>query len=266
MKTLPTLMIYIWALSSVAQICTFYFVISRRHLQTVPLFAVYIALNLCQAAFLAVFYYCFGFASSDSRQLFWTSELITLVAQTLAASELLYRILRPYRGIWGLAWRLIGVSAFIISCYAWASARHDIDWGLMIADRGYHLTFAVATISCLLLIRFYSIPVNPIYQSLLGGFCIFSCAMVAVDTLYRVLFARRLDFSDDFWNYCEVLVFGVVQVVWTVALRRPVPPAGDDPALLPASAYQRLSPEINSRLRSLNDELSKFWRLEMLQP
>ena len=36
--------------------------------------------------------------------------------------------------------------------------------------------------------------------------------------------------------------------------------------LLPPSTYDRLSPEVDSRLRALNDVLSKFLRLQVLGP
>jgi hypothetical protein len=60
-------------------------------------------------------------------------------------------------------------------------------------------------------------------------------------------------------------VFIGVEIAWAVALRHPV---RDDnkPSLLPPSTYDRVSPDVNSRLRELNDILSKFLRWQVLRP
>jgi hypothetical protein len=263
MATLPTLMLSLWAIESIVQLGILFLIIAKRHFHTLPLFSVYVALNLCQSAFLLFVYSQFGFTSHVARQACWLSEPIILVVQTFAATEVLHRVLRHYAGIWALAWRLIAIAAATVICYASASAAQSPNWGLMIANRGYHLTFAVALISCLLLVRWYSIPVDPVYKMVLGGFCVFSCAAVAANTLLQVLFLRHFPKFSEAWNYQEVIVFLGVQIAWAVALRHPVR-VEDKPALLPPSTYDRLSPEVNSHLRALNDLLAKFLRLQVL--
>ncbi len=265
MATMPPLMVLLWAIIVLAQMSVLFLVVSKKHFRTLPLFSIYIVLNLCQAAFAFFLYSRFGFNSQTARQMYWFSEAITLLAQALAAAEVLHHVLRPYSGIWGLAWRLIGAAVFITVCYASASAGQSPDWRLMIADRGYHLTFAVALISSLLLVRVYSIPVDSVYKTLLAGFCVYSCAVVAANTLLQLLFLRHSPRSSDIWNYLEMSVFLGVQIVWAVALRQPATVA-IRPTLLPPSAYERISPEVNTRLRYLNELLSRLWRFEVLRP
>jgi hypothetical protein len=265
MATLPSLMIVLWAIGTIVQLSLLILVIVKRHFQTLPILSAYVALNLCQTIFLFFVYSHFGFNSHTARQLCWLSESVILAAQALAATELLHRVLGHYEGIWALAWRLIAVAGVIVISYAAASAQQNPEWSLMIADRGYHLTFAVALVSCLLLVRFYSIPIDPVYKMLLGGFCVFSCAMVAVNTLLQILFLRHFRTPDQVWNYVEVSVFLGVQIVWAVALRHPVR-VEDRPKLLPPSAYDRLSPEVNSRLWALNDVLAKILKTQVLRP
>jgi hypothetical protein len=265
MATVPPFILFLWAISVGVQLTVLCLLISKRHFHSLPLFSIYIVLNLCQAAFLYFIYSQFGYYSHVARQMFWISEPITLAAQTLAATEVLFRALQAYSGIWGLAWRLIAAAVVVVVCYAAASAGQTPEWRLMIADRGYHLTFAIALISCLLLVRFYSIPVDPVYKTLLAGFCVFSCFSFVANTVLQALFQRHYPGSSDIWNYLEMLVFIVVQIVWAVALRHPVP-AEARPTLLPPSTYDRLSPQVNARLRALNDLLSRLWRLEVLRP
>jgi hypothetical protein len=252
-------MLAIWISSTVIQFSVLFALLVRRHYQSLPTFSIYIGLNLCQAFLLAGAYSRFAFSSHVAAKIFWISESITLVAQALAASEVLHLVLHHYSGIWALAWRLIATAAVVVVCFALANAKETPNWRLMIAHRGYHLTFAVALISCLLLVRVYSIPVEPAYKTLLAGFCVYSCSAVIAGTLLQALVVRQFPKAGDIWNYLEMLVFMGVQVAWAVALRHRVT-AIDRQVLRPPSDYDRISPEVNSRLRELNDVLSKFLR------
>ena len=265
MGTLPPLILLLWAIGTIVQLTVLYLVVAKRRVHTLPLFFLYIALNLCQAAFLFFVYSHYGFDSPAAGQLAWPSEQIILTAQALAAAEVLYRVLRHYAGIWALAWRLIAAAALIVICYVFASVKQLPSWKLMIANRGFHLTFAVALISCLLLVRFYAIPIDPLYKALMGGFCVLSCTIVVDNTLFQALFLRHFPNSGLIWNSLVMVVFIGVQMVWALALRHPVR-VDNKPALLPPATYDRLSPDVNSRLRDLNDILSRFLRLQVLRP
>jgi hypothetical protein len=188
---IPSLALGLWALSIIAQLAVLTLLLAKGHFRGLPLFTIYIILNLCQAGLLIIVYSRLFFDSHDAQVLFWFSEGITLIAQAFAATEVLHRVLRPYRGIWGLAWRLLTITSSAVVLYVAASAKQDPDWLLMITSRGFHLTFTVATVSCLLLIRFYEIPVQRVYKALLSGFCLFSCAVVIADTLLPILRARH---------------------------------------------------------------------------
>ena len=41
----------------------------------------------------------------------WWSEAITLLARLFATVEILHLVLISYRGIWGLAWRLLAATS-----------------------------------------------------------------------------------------------------------------------------------------------------------
>ena len=265
MATMPPLLVLLWVISGIVQLSVLFLVFAKHHFRALPLFTIYVAFNLCQAAFLLFVYTHFGFLSPAARQMYWISEPLALTAQALAATELLYLLFRHYPGIWALTWRLVAAASTIVIAYAAASARTQPTWSLLIANRGYHLTFAVALVCSLLLVRSYAIPVDPVYKALLGGFCVFSCTVVAANTLLEVLFLSRFPKSGEIWNYIEMVVFIGVQMAWAAALRHPVA-ADDKPALFTPSTYERMSPEVNSRLRALNDVLSKFLRLQVLRP
>jgi hypothetical protein len=265
MFSLPIPMVCIWVISTMAQMCSLYFIMVRRHYRFLPLFTLYIALNVLQAFFLAYVYQHFGVASRQSKKLYWISEPLTLAAQALAATEVLNRVLRQYRGIWGLAWRMVTIAASAVTIYALASAGHAPDWRLMIANRGFHLTFSVALVSDLILVRVYAIPVPSLYRVLLAGFCVFSCSVVVWDTLLQTLVIAHFHDYAGVWNYLQTLVFGGIQLLWAERLRQPLP-VEETPQLLPPGTYDHLSPKVNSAFRRFNDQLNRFWCLGVPQP
>jgi hypothetical protein len=129
-------------------------------------------------------------------------------------------------------------------------------------DRGYHLTFATALIACLLLVRYYSIPVPPAYKMLLGGFCFYSCSEIIVNTLLQAYFKEDFFAHAAAWQLLTMSCFIVTLVVWAVALRKALPVEDRKPASPSDADYQRLSPEINENLRRLNEKLLRLWKLE----
>jgi hypothetical protein len=47
-------------------------------------------------------------------------------------------------------------------------------------------------------------------------------------------------------------------VVWTVALRSPLPTVEEEPSLLPDDVYNEVTPLVHARLRLLNDRLTEM--------
>jgi hypothetical protein len=263
MSSLPLYVLRLWACSVLAQVLVLVLLFLKGNFRKLPFLTSYIALNICQAGFLLTLYFLPNVGHDRSTALAWWSETVTLLAQALATSEVLAITLRPYQGIWGLGRRaLTAVSAFVVllvvlSTYGkWALSR----WFEL--DRGYHLTFASAVIACLLLVRYYCIPVPAVYKMILGGFCFYSCTEILIDTLHQILLYRGFNVDLPVWQFCSMLSFVLVQVVWAVALWRPLPDEDRQASYGTDSSYQRLSPEINEQLRQLNEKLLRLWKLE----
>jgi hypothetical protein len=265
----PSLQNSLWVFSVAAQLAVCALLLFKGHFRRLPAFTVYILLNLCQAGTLFVAYRRFGFDSHEGNLFFFVSETITLVARVIVTTQILHSVLGPYRGIWTLAWRLLTVTFVSVFSYAILRSLEDKTWSVVTADRGFHLAFAAALVACLVLIRYYSIPVDSLYKTLLGGFCLYSCVHVLNDTLIQAIFFRYLhNFThyQDLWNAVTILPFVAALVTWAMALRKPAPAIHEQPVLLPLSVYQQVSPEVNLRLRLLNDRLSQFWKVETPRP
>jgi len=251
----------IWAGIILGQLSVLILLFVVRNSRKVPFFAAYIALNLCQGGFLVILASVPGIRFATYQNLAWASECVTLVAQALATTEILGITLRPYPGIWGLVWRaLVATSALVVMIVTLASHFRGAAWFQL--NRGYHLTFASAVIACLLLVRYYAIQVPAAFKLILGGFCLNSCVEVLINTFIQVLFHKGYEVHQAVWQILTMLSFAVALVIWVVALRKPFPVDDRRIASLTDSAYRQLSPEVNERLRELNEKLLRLWKLE----
>jgi len=257
---LASSVIWVWALSILLQLALFALLFLKGNFRRLPVLTTYVALNLGQAAYLIVLY---SGAGSNLRFLAWSSEAITLVFQALAATEALHLVLKPYPGIWGLGWRALGfISAMLLAFIAKHTAG-NYNWALLEADRGYHLLFATAVISCFLLIRYYSIAIPVAYKLLLAGFCFYSCTMILTNTILQSVLYRNFAAYEPVWQFASVFAFALVQAVWLTALWRPLPADDRRHALPSDEIYQRVSPVIDERLRLLNEKLMRLWKKEV---
>lgn len=253
----------IWVGCILGQLSVLILLFLARNSRKVPFFTAFIALNICQGGFIVILASLPGIRLATYQNLAWASECVTLVAQALATTEILGITLRPFPGIWGLVWRaLVATSALVVMIVTLASHYHGASEGWFQLNRGYHLTFAFAVIACLLLVRYYAIQVPTAFKLILGGFCLNSCVEVLINTFIQVLFHRGYEVHQAAWQILTMLSFAIALVIWVVALRKPFPVDDRQIASLTDSEYRRLSPEINERLRELNEKLLRLWKLE----
>jgi hypothetical protein len=263
MGALPLYVLVMWACSTVLQLIALILLFAKGSFRKLPFFTVYVALNLCQVAFLVFVYSTWGPDSPTGRILAWYSECVTLLAQALATTEILKVTLRPYQGIWGLVWRaLTFTSAVTVLIVALAGRGAWVVAMWFELNRGYHLTFASAVIVCLLLVRYYSIQVPAAYKMILGGFCLYSCTEILIHNVLQSLAKEAFLAYQPIWQSSTVLSFIVVLFIWVAALWKPLPVEARQAAPPSDSIYQRVSPEINERLRELNEKLLRLWKLE----
>ncbi len=250
---------WVWGIGVAIQVMVCGLLLFRGHFRKLPVFTTFLAANIFQAGLLYLVYMQFGLGSRTTLALAWVSEACILLLRTLATMEVLRLVLGPYRGIWGLGWRVLAVAFLAVLSYAAIEAGQNVSAAIGLADRGFRLAFAVALVACLLIVRYYSIPVGPPYKVLLGGFCVYSCTVVLANTIGHALFLRGFANIKPIWQLTTIAAFAGVQGAWAVGLWKAAPAMQVQPALLTTSVYQQISPQINERLRLLNGQLSKFW-------
>jgi hypothetical protein len=264
MNGMPLYVQGLWACSVLAQLAVLALLVLKRNFRKLPFFATYVCLNICQAALIYVMiaYWHPAKGSSTEQIVSWVSEAATLVVQALATTEVLRLVLKPYRGVWGLTWRvLLGISTVVVFL-VFLDAAQNVDWAIVVAERGYHLIFATAVIACLLFIRYYAVVVARAYKWLLAGFCFYSCTIILINTVVQVIWYRNNPYTEHLWQVVTLLSFTVVQVVWAAALWKALPVDLPRHNIDSDSLYLSVSPIINQQLRRLNEKLMRLWKLE----
>jgi hypothetical protein len=171
-------------------------------------------------------------------------------------AEICRLLLAGYRGIWSLARRVLLSCTVLVLVYAFLVSDHQWNSAILAGNRAVELSIAVVIVALLVFLRHYQVVAEPTLRNLAIGFFLFSC----FEVLNYTILEHWLKPYAPFWNFLEVLSYLACLLIWTWALCKPLPQLATDPTLLPGSVYQQLSPEINLRLRQLNERLSDFWR------
>lgn len=248
----------LWGLSICLSVGLIALVFYLRNYRVFPLFFCYLLVNLAQGSALLFSNWLWGSNSSASFRVGWGTESLVVAARAFAVAEICRRILAPYRGIWGLGWRMFLTAAGLVSVYAWIIGGHSWSLAAVTAHRGLELAMAVAILALFIFTNYYQVVVEPAAQALAVGFFLYSCFEVLNDTVLE----RWLKHYAPLWNLFGTLAFLASLLVWTWGLRQRQERMTSEPELLPEDRYRTLSPAINARLKSLNERLGHFWGAE----
>jgi hypothetical protein len=228
----------------------------RKNHRAFPIFFVYVLSNFLQGFVLIESYRIWGFDSPASSGIAWGTQGFVTVARALAVAQICHRVLAKYRGIWGLAWRMLFATAAVVLLYSWAIARGSWQFAVLNANRGMELAIASVILLLFLFIRYYGVAVEPAVRALAAGFFLYSCFYVLNIT---ILEGWLYDYVKV-WNLLGTLAFLASMLVWIWALREMQPQTTFEPKMLCEGIYHTVAPEINDRLRALNEHLGQFWR------
>lgn len=246
-----------------------------RHVQRrLPFFAVFATTILVTNLGTTFVFSYFGYRSWASYYASWIAIGATLLARSIAIAELCSDVLRPYRGIWGLTWRLLAALTAGFLLHAAIDAQGQAHWiqrYVLTLDRDIQIATAVILVALLLIGAYYHLPLDPLQKWLVAGFSLFCVIQFVNSTFFRDFFVEyissgsslsaQIDQMNNVWNTIYIGASSLCIGFWCFALRKPLPAREKAPVLLPQGLYQELSPEINLQLRSFNDRL-----MELLKP
>lgn len=227
----------------------------RKNYRVFPFLTGYALLNLAQGFALIEVYRIWGFRSATALKLAWGMQGLVTFARAVAVAEICHRILAKYSGIWQLALRLLIAAAAAISLYALAVAGSHWAFAIFNMDRGLELAIATVIVLLFLFVRYYELDVEAAVRTMAIGFLLYSCFRVLDDTI----FGNWLHQYRQLWNRLGMLAFLASLLLWNWALRRTQPRIADEPEMLPDGIYHALAPEINQRLKTLNEQLGQLW-------
>jgi hypothetical protein len=250
-----------WVVNSATSVLVLVLLAMRKNYRVYPAFAFYLLVNLASGATLFFVYGKWGYSSRASWLFAWGTQLVVSCARALAVAEVCRNLLARYLGIWALAKRIFVVCAALVLLYAGLAARHRWELALPNGDRAVELAVASVIVLLFLFARYYGLQAEPMDRSMAIGLCLYSCFRALNDTILE----RFLYGYSTLWSVLGALAFFASLCLWSWALRKPRTVSGMENKILPVGAYESIAPEINRRLRELNDLLSKIWKAEVTE-
>jgi len=249
----------LWAVNLAAGTLLLVLLGLRKNYRAFPAFSLYVLLNLTLGISVFALYSRWGFFSRSSWPIAWGMQALVLCARALAVTEVCKHLLSRYRGVWALAWRVLLACVAFVVLYSGLAARRGLGFVLPKAERSLELAIAAAIVAVFVFMRYYGVKAKATDRSLAVGFCLYSCFSVLNNTILE----RFLDNYVALWNFLGMLAFLASLLLWSWTLREPQGETVPEQTLLPLGVYQSLAPQINLRLRSLNDQLCKIWKPEV---
>ncbi|PYU28648.1 MAG: hypothetical protein DMG32_02130 [Acidobacteria bacterium] len=247
----------LWASGSVLLLVVCVFALRRRLYLRLPLFTAYLFLVLLREPGAWWAYYG-GYAPRTAFFYYWLTQAVLLAARGAATAEIAWRILRDYRGVWALAWRLLCLVMMVLLVIAAGDSYRNAYWifaFILTAERGFEVTATVILIALLTLTSYYRIRLEPAQRMVALGLCFYSVVQV-LNNSFRLWLPQYSHLASTI----HAVSFDVALVIWWLALRKPLPVAGPSPALL-QEVYKEFSPQANNQLRELNQRLLEILKL-----
>lgn len=255
---LSTGQIIVWTASILAQLYLIYLIARNQIWQELPVFSSYLTINFFTALLIAATYIRWGTRSGKSWSIFWALQGITLFLRIMVCVEVWKKTLKPYPGIWALAWRLLATvgSLGLVAAYI-QMFKHGPPYSNYMFWAKPHLEFACAVtlLVFLLFCRYYTVSLGPALKAITLGICFYSAMQVLNDAIVQ----HWRSVYVPYWRYIIVLSFECSLVIWWWGLRVPVREA-QRPVLYPPELYPQYSPQVNQKLRRLNEQLEGFLR------
>jgi hypothetical protein len=252
-----------WAATTLSEIVLILYLVRRKLVGSHFWLFLYLCCTVVQSALGVITYSLLDFRSAATRNIIWSSQAVVITMRFLAACEMARRILARYSGIWALAQRVLLIVAAGVLLYTAVFSEKHLSMMILTVDRGAELAIASFIVGLLLFARYYMLEINPLDRALSIGFCLYSCFYVINDSLLE----RWMEPYAGFWGFMDIITFLASLLVWIQAVRAYAPARESvTPETVPSNVYGTLSPEVNVRLRVLNDQLAQLLRSESPRP
>jgi hypothetical protein len=248
-----------WAVNGAVSVLLLVLLVIRKNYKSYQAFTLYIFINLILGAWLLVIYRRWGFGSMVAWLLSWGLQIFVTTARGLAVAELCSHFLSRYLGVWTFAKRILIWCVGLVLAYSALMGKHRWELAVPSIDRGLELSIAAVIVTLFFFVRYYEVQIGAMDRSLAIGLCLYSCFRALNDTLLE----RYLRSYATFWSVLGTIAFFASLLLWAWAFRKEQSWETPEENLLAPGAYQEFNPQVNMRLRLLNEHLSKILRREV---
>jgi hypothetical protein len=191
---------------------------------------------------------------------YWATAFVLSFLRLGIIIEIFRRVVSGYRAIWGLAWRLLTITAVALSSWTVFSAArqiHAVQAFILTSQQLWDFSTAIIVLFVIGWCVYYQIQIPRLHWLVLVGSCLYSCVQVADSELGRYVSQP----TNSLFDYIQRIAFSGMIIIWLWGIIRW---SGEQtvqtaPAV-PAEKYDRLSADVHDRLKELNDKLSDLLR------
>lgn len=186
---------------------------------------------------------------------YWGSDFLLSMLRLATCVQIWWLSVRLYPAIWKLSWRALGIISGLLTLWTFFSVyfvRDRLARFFMLGTERYEFMQAVLLVTILAFSAYYAVDFKPGYRAFLVGFCLYSLTVCVVTTVSY----QNLVGSYPWFSHARELMFDGVLCLWFyAAMKLAAAPSPGDPAV-PPDLYNQLAPDLNLRLRQLNNQLA----------
>ena len=237
-----------------------YFTAAWRGLfRRLPIFTTYLLTVLICDVFRFGVSFSLGQASRQYFVVYWGTQVILMGLRAAVVYELCRELLKPYTVVMKLCWLILVSAGLALVAFALIV---NINHGPYVAriiltiDRGIELGVLGVLVLAMWFCRYYQIPA-PRLIGLIGlGLSLYSAINILSNTLADHWFRA----FQPIWTEVRGDSFILAELVWLIAVWKPLPLPRPSPSLLDYQEYSAMTSSVNVRLRELNSWLEEVLR------
>ncbi len=246
----------LWALGIGIQLAVFLTMTGKKLYRDFPAIFFYLLIGLVQTLIMYAIYAVKGYGSWTAYWVGWTSQAIVVIARWVAVCELCRNALGQFQGIWALTWRVLAVLGSLALFVALALGGHDFVRLISTFDLGLELSMATVLVGFFIFAQYYRVSIQESLRSIGVAFCLYSIFRAFNDLVLQTFlrkYANTWNLVDEVTYIATLTLLGsAVYVLRSETVRKVV--------LLPRTAYADLAPQMNERLKALNERLDDLLR------
>lgn len=187
--------------------------------------------------------------------LYWASEFILSLLRLATCIQLWWLSVRVFPAIWKASWRTLAFFSAVLLAWTAISVyvhRQGATSFFYVGEQRFEFMQAFLLVAILAFAAYYAIDFKTGYRAFLVGLCIYSVTLCVVVTVA----ALNPNHTFRWFSLARQLAFDGMLCLWVYASFKlaPAPKTGSDADS--TGIYARLAPELNYRLRELNNQLA----------